>query len=109
MHLLTLASASLFATLVHSTCLSSYDANTLATNFGILVTSYSQKLANQTLASDFIDYSESVNSLVDNGGSAPVALLGETFASRAAYESASASQPSVPFTVKNVWYNCNTM
>ncbi|KAK4542144.1 hypothetical protein LTR36_006991 [Oleoguttula mirabilis] len=90
-------------------CLSEYQANALATNFGKLVSAYSQKLANQTLAPGFIDYSESVNSLMDGGGSAPVALLGETFSSRAAFESASASQPSVPFAVENVWFNCDTI
>ncbi|KAK5125785.1 hypothetical protein LTR85_012061 [Meristemomyces frigidus] len=90
-------------------CLTYHDASTLATNFGLLVSSYSQKLANETLAPDFIDYSESVNTLIDGGGDAPVALLGETFSSRAAYESASATQPSVPFAVQNIWYNCDTI
>ena len=90
-------------------CLLKSDATTLTNNFGKLVTSYSQKLANQTLATNFIDYSESVNSLEDNGGDAPVALLGQTFSSRAAFESASASQPSIPFAVKQLWYTCDTI
>jgi len=83
-------------------CLLESDANTLATNFGLLVSNYSQKLANETLAVDFTDYSESVNSLIDNGGTAPQALLGETFSSRAAFESLSSKQASVPFAVKNL-------
>ena len=90
-------------------CLTSTDATTLATNFGQLVSGYSEKLANQTLAPNFQDYSESVNSLIDNGGTAPVALLGQTFASRAAFEALSAQQPAVPFALKNVWYTCDTM
>ena len=90
-------------------CLSSYDANTLATNFGRLVSAYSQKLANQTLISDFVDYSESINTLVDGGTAAPRSLLGLSFTSRADFETQSAAQPSVPFQVKNIWYNCNVI
>ena len=105
------ASADLISTITSllTPCLTSYDANTLSTNFGRIVTTYSEKLANQTLAPNFLDYSESVNSLIDNGGTAPVALLGPTFSSRAQFEALSAQQPSVPFEVKNVWFNCDTM
>jgi hypothetical protein len=90
-------------------CLLSNDAQTLAKNFGLLISNYSNKLANQTLAANFKDHSESVNTLIDNGGTKPQALLGDTFDSRAAFESASASQPSVPFSVQNVWYTCDTV
>lgn len=68
-----------------------------------------KSLADQTLASNYVDYSESVNSLIDNGGSAPVGLLSAIFSSRAQFESASSQQPAVPFTIKNTWYNCNTI
>jgi len=95
--------APFFASSVSATCLSQNDASTLANNFGKLVSAYSQKLANQTFTAGFIDYSESVNTLMDNGGTAPKALLGETFASRADFESASSQTPAVPFTVKNLW------
>lgn len=103
------AMAALALPSVNAQCLTSNAANTLATNFGTLVSAYSQKLANQTLTADFIDYSESVNTLIDGGGDAPVALLGETFSSRAAFEAASSQQPSVPFAVQNVWFNCDTI
>lgn len=46
---------------------------------------------------------------MDAAGTAPIALLGQTFSSRAAFESASSQQPAVPFTVKNLWYNCDTI
>ena len=120
MHFSTIAGAALFAltasadvistvTSLLTPCLTSSDANTLATNFGLLVSNYSGKLANQTLASNFQDYSESVNTLIDGGGSAPVALLGATFSNRAQFEALSAQQPSVPFALQNVWFNCDTM
>ncbi|KAK3070136.1 hypothetical protein LTR53_010995 [Teratosphaeriaceae sp. CCFEE 6253] len=79
-------------------CLSSSDANTLATDFGKLI-----------LTSDFIDYSESINTLKDNGGTSPFSLLGMAFTSRADFEAQSSKQPFVPFQVKNVWYNCNVI
>lgn len=97
------------ATSARAVCLTNHDANTLATNFGKLISAYSEKLANQTLTCDFLDYSESVNSIIDGGGNSPVALLGPTFASRADYEALSSQQPSVPFQVKNVWFNCNSI
>ncbi|KAK3112489.1 hypothetical protein LTR53_011205 [Teratosphaeriaceae sp. CCFEE 6253] len=90
-------------------CLSSSDANTLATDFGKLVSAYTKKLADQILTSDFIDYSESINTLKDNGGTSPFPLLGMAFTSRADFEAQSSKQPSVPFQVKNVWYNCNVI
>jgi len=105
-----LAFAALTLPQVYANCLSYYDANTLATNFGKLISSYSGTLANQTLSANFqYDYSESVNTLIDNGGTAPQALLDPTFTSRAGFESASADQPSVPFAVQDIWYTCNTI
>ncbi|KAK5132198.1 hypothetical protein LTR08_009322 [Meristemomyces frigidus] len=112
MHFSTLTSATLLALASLATanpCLTYNDANTLATNFGKLISAYSNKLANQTLTPGFVDYSESVNSLIDNGGTGPTPLLGATFTSRAKFEAGSAPQPAVPFTVKNLWYNCNTI
>ncbi|TKA74197.1 hypothetical protein B0A55_05137 [Friedmanniomyces simplex] len=90
-------------------CLLPSDATTLSTNFGKLVSNYSNKLANETLTANFIDHCESVNTLMNAGGTAPHALLGDTFSSRAAFEAASAAQPSEPFAVQNMWYNCDTI
>ncbi|TKA56739.1 hypothetical protein B0A55_12387 [Friedmanniomyces simplex] len=90
-------------------CLSQSDVTTLSTHFGDLVSGYTQKLANQTLTTDFMDYSESINTLIDSAGTTPNALLGLTFTSRASFETLSAAQPSVPFQVQNTWYNCDTI
>ncbi|KAK1820744.1 hypothetical protein LTR12_004770 [Friedmanniomyces endolithicus] len=86
-------------------CLLPSDAKTLSTNFGKLISNYSNKLANETLTPNFVDHSESVNTLIDSGGSAPQALLGNTFSSRAQFEAASAAQPAEPFTLKNMWFD----
>nr|POE90374.1 hypothetical protein CFP56_71099 [Quercus suber] len=103
------AVAALSVPLASATCLTNYEANLLAKNFGLLISDYSNSLANETLAPNFQDYSESVNTLIDSAGSSPVPLLGPTFQSRADFETGSAAQPPVPFTVKNVWYTCNVI
>ncbi|KAK5111162.1 hypothetical protein LTR62_005362 [Meristemomyces frigidus] len=110
MKLTTLAAIVAFSvTSINALCLLERDATSLATNFGKLVSNYSEALANQTLTPDFQDYSESVNTLFDAGGDSPIPLLAETFSSRAAFEGASAAQPAVPFAVKQVWHNCDTI
>ncbi|KAK0269899.1 hypothetical protein LTR35_014576 [Friedmanniomyces endolithicus] len=90
-------------------CLSQSDVNTLSTHFGDLVSAYSQKLANQTLTVNFVDYSESIITLMDSAGTTPKALLGMAFTSRANFEAESSAQPSVPFQVQNTWHNCDTI
>ncbi len=90
-------------------CLSQSDVNTLTTHFGDLVSAYSQKLANQTLTVNFVDYSESIVTLMDSAGTTPKALLGMAFTSRANFEAESSAQPSVPFQVQDTWYNCDTI
>jgi len=91
------------SSIANANCLNYREANTLANDFGRLISDYSNQLANQILTPNYVDYSESVNTLIDNGGTTPQALLGPTFSSRAGFESASAQQPAVPFTVKNLW------
>ncbi|KAF2772191.1 hypothetical protein EJ03DRAFT_348992 [Teratosphaeria nubilosa] len=90
-------------------CLTYNDANQLATNFGKLVSNYNSELANQTLAPNFQDYSESVNSLMASGGGSHDSLLNATFSSRSAFETASSATSAEPFTLKNVWYTCDTV
>lgn len=90
-------------------CLTETEANTLAKNFGLLISDYSKSLADATIAPSFTDYSESVNTLIDSGHTGPQPLLGATFSSKSGFETASAGQPAVPFTVKNVWYTCDVI
>ena len=46
-------------------------AQQVATNFATLITSYSDALADASLTVDFVDYSDSVNELINNGCSTP--------------------------------------
>ena len=60
----------------------------------------------------FHDYSDSVNTLIDNGcPNGPKALGGSTatFSSRAAFEAGQGGQPNIPFTLLNVWTACNVV
>jgi hypothetical protein len=57
-----------------STCMSDAQATTVANNFGSLLSDYSTAFANQTLTTDFTDYSDSVIELINNGCSGPDAV-----------------------------------
>lgn len=50
-----------------SNCLSDDDAQKVANNFKTLIASYSDSFANQTLTTDFEDYSDSVGELINGG------------------------------------------
>lgn len=94
-------------------CLSDYDAQTVATNYGTLIESYSDSLANAVLSENFTDYSESVNTLInscpqgDAGVSLP--LLAPTFSDRASFEKGQGQQPSINFKQLNIWHTCDTV
>jgi hypothetical protein len=50
-----------------SNCMSDSAASTVANNFRTLIASYSDAFANETLAVDFVDYSDSVIELINGG------------------------------------------
>lgn len=52
-------------------CLAQADAQQLATNFGLLLTNYSDDLADAALSTTFSDYSDSVTTLIDSGCTGP--------------------------------------
>jgi len=101
--------ASVFAFQGHGWCLTGGQAQQVATNFADLLTEYSGTLANETLTSNYNDYSDSVCDLIDGGGTSPCTLGSVTFASRAAFESGQGTQPAIPFQQLNIWNTCNTV
>jgi hypothetical protein len=50
-----------------SNCMSDSDATKVANNFKTLIDNYSDKLANASLTTDFVDYSDSVGELINGG------------------------------------------
>lgn len=94
-------------------CLNGYQAQQVATNYGNLIASYSTALANEALSPNFVDYSESVNTLINScpQGSAAVTLplLSPTFSSRAQFETGQGQQAPINFNQLDIWHNCNTV
>jgi len=92
-----------------ATCMSADEANQVALNFNHLISDYSDELANASLTVGFVDYSDSVISLIDGGCTGPLPLGQPTFDSRAAFIAGQGSQANIPFEQLNVWYNCDTV
>jgi len=94
-------------------CLNAAEAQQVATNYGNLIADYSDALANVALSPDFTDYSESVNTLIDEcpQGSAAVSLplLGASFTNRSSFEKGQGQQPNINFKQLNIWHNCDTV
>lgn len=103
---LALASTGLVAS-ASAACMCDDEANDIAAAFGSLVSGYDNYTANQLFTSDFIDYSESINSLKNGGCEGPIDLMDKAFVSKADFETQSAAQLPVPFEVQNVWHTCD--
>lgn len=96
-----------------SNCMTTAQAQQVASNYAELIRSYTQELADATLAVDFVDYSESVNSLINTcpQGSAAVTLplLAPTFSSRAQFEAGQGQQAPINFEQLNIHHDCNSV
>jgi hypothetical protein len=94
-------------------CLSWDEAQQVATNYGDLIASYTTELANAALSPDFTDYSESVNSLIDDcpQGSAAISLplLAPSFTNRSAFELGQGQQAPINFNQLQMWHSCDTV
>ena len=93
-----------------SSCLNNTAAQTLASNFGWLIsswslnTTYSESLANASLTTQFYDYSDSVRDLESRGcavGPQPVDN------SSAAFAADQLKVPPLPLKILNVWHSCD--
>ncbi|KAK5118913.1 hypothetical protein LTR62_000124 [Meristemomyces frigidus] len=94
-------------------CLNRDEAQQIATNYGNLIATYTDNLANAALSPDFTDYSESVNSLIDQcpQGSAalPLPLLGPSFTNRSSFELGQGQQAPINFHQLQLWHSCETV
>ncbi|KAK1090587.1 hypothetical protein LTR48_007998, partial [Friedmanniomyces endolithicus] len=90
----------------NDTCMTFDQATAVANNFKSLISAYSNATADEYLAVDFMDYSDSVTTLIDSGCTSPLPLGSVTFGSRAAFEAGQGSQPDIPFEILNMWYAC---
>lgn len=91
-------------------CLTDSSAYHVAQNFQSLIASYSNASAAAFLTTDFTDYSDSVNELINNGcPNGPAPLGSATFTGLTAFQAGQGGQPAIPFEILNVWHNCNTV
>ena len=98
------------ATPAKRACMTDDDANRVANNFRTLITDYSNATAARVLCTDFTDYSDSVNELINNGClNGPQPLGSATFSSLEEFQAGQGGQPNIPFEILNVWHNCDTV
>ncbi|KAK5110205.1 hypothetical protein LTR62_006201 [Meristemomyces frigidus] len=90
-------------------CITSQESEELAEVFRLLIQDYSTGLALAALTEDFVDYSSSVNILMNKGAQYPKNITGPTFATRAMFMSGQGSQPKIPFERLNTFYGCDSV
>lgn len=99
----------------HGYCLSDADAQQVATNYANLIQLVQgwESIANAALSPNFVDYSESVNTLIDTcpQGSAAITLplLSPTFSNRTQFELGQGQQPPINFQQLNIWHSCDSV
>ena len=55
-------------------CLCDSDADVIANDFAQLISNFTTTFANEVLADDYTDQSDSVNTLIDSGTTSPLAV-----------------------------------
>lgn len=90
-----------------SQCLSQAEGEEAADVFRALIQEYSDELALQYLTEDFVDWSSSVNGIINGGGELPKALDQPTFQGRQAFMDGQGSQPQIPFQKIRIWVGCD--
>ncbi|KAK5137265.1 hypothetical protein LTR08_000235 [Meristemomyces frigidus] len=94
-------------------CLSNSQAQQIATNYGNLIAGYTKELADAALSPNFVDYSESVNSLINScpQGSAAITLplLSPSFSNRSQFELGQGQQAPINFQQLNLWHSCDAV
>ena len=88
-------------------CLTKAEGEEAADVFRLLIQEYSDELALEWLTEDFVDWSSSVNGIINGGGDTPKPLDQPTFASRQEFMDGQGSQPEIPFETLGVWVGCD--
>ncbi|KAK3707957.1 hypothetical protein LTR37_011809 [Vermiconidia calcicola] len=96
-----------------SKCLNKASAQQVADNYAELIRAYTDELAEATLTEDFVDYSESVNSLINTcpQGSAAVTLplLQPTFSSLDEFKEGQGQQAPINFEQLDIRHSCDSV
>lgn len=95
-----------------SDCMSEADAQQVVDNYAQLISAYTVAGANAALTEDFVDYSESVNSLINTcpQGSAAITLplLSPTFSNRTQFEAGQGQQAPINFKQLGISHGCKS-
>lgn len=96
-------------------CMTWDQAQAVVNNWKSLITAYSNETADTALTVGFTDYSESVNTLInecpqgDDAEAHTVGLLSPSFTNRAAFKSGQSQQPPINFEQLGMWHSCNSV
>jgi hypothetical protein len=96
-------------------CMSHNDAVLVAQKWAELITDYSDAKADAILTPNFVDYSQSVNTLINTcpQGEAAEAvtmdLLAATFNDRAQFKTGQGEQPPINFAQLQLWNSCDAV
>lgn len=111
--LLSLAAAGTLAAPTSNQCMTDDQANVVAEKYGELIASYTDELADAILTTDFTDWSESVNTLINTCPQGDAAktlpLLAATFSNREQFEIGQGQQPPINFKQLQLWNACNSV
>jgi hypothetical protein len=94
-------------------CLNAQQAQEVATKYGLLISSYTDASADAILTTNFTDYSQSVNTLINScpQGSAAMHLPLEapTFTSLQQFKMGQSQQPKINFEQLAIWTSCRSV
>jgi len=90
-------------------CMTYDQATAVANNFRQSIVNYSNESTIEHFTVDFVDYSASVNTLINSGCTGPQPLSGPTFDSREDFMAGQGAQPSIPFKTLGLWHTCDTV
>lgn len=94
-------------------CLTDEQAQLVATKYGLLISSYTDAQADAILTTNFTDYSQSVNTLINScpqGSEAhTLPLEAPTFSSLEQFKGGQAQQPPINFEQLAIWPSCRSV
>ncbi|GIZ45644.1 hypothetical protein CKM354_000880200 [Cercospora kikuchii] len=94
-------------------CLTSHQAQAIATDYGLLISNYTDTLADSLLMPNFTDYSQSVNTLINScpqGSEAhTLPLSAPTFTSLEKFKAGQSQQPPINFEQLAIFPACTSV
>jgi hypothetical protein len=93
----------------NDSCLCSYTAHQTADNIQTFFANYTNEFARALLTPDIVDYTDSVQFLMNNGTNCPQPLGSATFPNRKTLIDAQGAQGSIPWKNLNVFWDCENV